>query len=285
MRCRIVHRTRYDYGREVFLEPHLLRLVPRGDAAQRLLAFAAAIEPEPAGRTFVTDAWGNTVLSVWFSGLTDHLTVTTETTVATLRDNPFDYLIETPRAVLPVPLGSGEAWLAGDCLAPVAGAASRTAGLAQAILADGATTPQTFAMELLGRMHARLATSVRLEPGLMDPDTVLARRKGACRDLAMVFVAACRQVGIPARFVSGYHEGDPDGDERDLHAWAEAYLPGGGWRGFDPSLGLAVTDRHVVLAAAPLPDAAAPITGSFRGAAAAARLSHAIALEVSPANG
>ena len=45
MRCRIVHRTRYDYGREVFLEPHLLRLVPRGDAAQRLLAFAAVIGP------------------------------------------------------------------------------------------------------------------------------------------------------------------------------------------------------------------------------------------------
>ena len=284
MRCRIVHRTRYDYGREVFLEPHLLRLVPRGDAAQRLLSFAAAIEPEPAGRTLITDAWGNTVLSVWFSGLTDHLTVTTEATVATLRDNPFDYLIEMPRAVLPVPLASGEAWLAGDCLSTVVGAASRTTELAQAILAGGATTPQTFAMELLGRMHARLATSVRLEPGLMDPDTVLARRKGACRDLALVFIAVCRQVGIPARFVSGYHEGDPASDERDLHAWAEAYLPGGGWRGFDPSLGLAVTDRHVALAAAPLPDDAAPVTGSFRGTGAAARLRHAIALEVSPAN-
>ena len=283
MRCRIVHRTRYDYGGKVFLEPHLLRLVPRGDAAQRLLAFSAAIEPEPAGRTLITDVWGNTVLSVWFADLTDHLTVTTEATVATLRDNPFDYLIETPRAVLPVPLTPGEAVLAGDFLAPVAGAAARTAALAEAIRADGAATPQAFAMELLGRMHARLATSSRLEPGLLEPDTVLTRKKGACRDLALVFIAACRQVGIPARFVSGYHEGDPDSDERDLHAWAEAYLPGGGWRGFDPSLGLAVTDRHVALAAAPLPDDAAPVTGSFRGTGAA-HLRHAIALEVSPAN-
>lgn len=285
MRCRIVHRTRYDYGGEVFLEPHLLRLVPRGDAAQRLLSFAAAIEPEPAGRTLITDAWGNAVLSVWFSGLTDQLCVTTETVVQTLRDNPFDYLVETARAVLPVPLAPGEAVLAGDCLAPVAGRTSRTAELAEAIRADGATTPQGFAMELLGRMHDRLSTAVRLEPGLLDPDAVLAEGGGACRDLALVFIAACRQVGLPARFVSGYHEGDPDSDERDLHAWAEAYLPGGGWRGFDPSLGLAVTDRHVALAAAPHPDDAAPVTGSFRGTGTGARLRHAIALEVSPANG
>ena len=56
----IHHRTRYEYGRPVFLEPHRLRLVPRGDACQRLLSFAAVVDPTPAGQTLVTDALGNT---------------------------------------------------------------------------------------------------------------------------------------------------------------------------------------------------------------------------------
>ena len=64
-------------------------------------------------------------------------------------------------------------------------------------------------------------------------------------------------MGVAAQFVSGYTEGEP-GAAKYLHAWAEVYLPGSGWRGFDLTLGLAIADRHIPLAAA------APITGSLR---------------------
>ena len=285
MRYRITHRTRYDYGQHVFLEPHQVRLVPRGDACQRLLAFAAAIHPEPVGRTLVTDALGNTVLLVWFAGTTDHFDVTTEALVETVRDNPFNYLVETSRAVLPVPLTRAEAAVAGACLEPAPGECRRTLALAEELCRGGAAAPQEFALALLAWISANLRTTVRHEPGILDPDAVLDAGEASCRDLAVLFLAACRHVGIPARFASGYHEGDPDSDERDLHAWAEVCLPGGGWRGFDPSLGLAVADRHVVLAAAPHPDDAAPVSGSFRGSGASARLTHDIRLEVSLANG
>lgn len=282
---RIVHRTRYDYGRRVFLEPHQVRLVPRGDACQRLLAFEAVVAPEPAGRALVTDALGNTALVVWFSGTTDHFAVTTEALVETVRVNPFDYLVETPRAVLPMPLVRAEAAVAGACLLPVPGECRRTLALAESLRQGGASAPQDFALALLGWVGANLRTTVRHEPGILDPDAVLEAGEASCRDLTVFFVAACRHVGIPARFASGYHEGDPDSDERDLHAWAELCLPGGGWRGFDPSLGLAVADRHIVLAAAPHPDDAAPVSGSFRGDGSTAHLTHDIRLEVSRANG
>jgi transglutaminase-like putative cysteine protease len=61
----------------------------------------------------------------------------------------------------------------------------------------------------------------------------------------VLFVEACRSQGLPARFVSGYWRGIHSQDRREMHAWAEVYLPGAGWRGYDPVPGLAVTDTHV----------------------------------------
>ena len=88
-----------------------------------------------------------------------------------------------------------------------------------------------------------------------------------------MFVAVCRAVGLAARFVSGYQEGDLESDQpNDLHAWAEVYIPGGGWRGFDPTLGLAVGDRHVAIAAAADPKQAAPVSGTLRSASQAKTL-------------
>ncbi|EHJ46396.1 transglutaminase domain-containing protein [Solidesulfovibrio carbinoliphilus subsp. oakridgensis] len=281
MQYRLTHRTAYAFDRPVFLEPHHIRLVPRGDGSQRLHALDVAIEPEPAGRSLLTDLHGNTVVAAWFGGLADRLVVTTTARGETLRPNPFDYLPDQGADVLPVPLSKAAAASAAPCLAPVRAPHGEAAALADRLVRDGARGPQAFAQALLGWMAGRLATVARPEPGLLSPDAVLARGQGACRDLAVFFLAACRRVGLPARFVSGYHEGEPESGERDLHAWAEAYLPGGGWRGFDPSLGLAVADRHVAVAAAPDPEDAAPVVGAFRGEGNMVGLTHAICLEMS----
>jgi transglutaminase-like putative cysteine protease len=72
--------------------------------------------------------------------------------------------------------------------------------------------------------------------------------------------------GYAARFISGYIA-DEENDRHELHAWVELYLPGGGWRGFDATIGMAVADRHVVLARSARPSLAAPLTGTFRGRA------------------
>ncbi len=104
----------------------------------------------------------------------------------------------------------------------------------------------------------------RLE-GMPYPAAVtLSKQTGTCRDFTVLFMAVCRAVGLAARFVSGYQEGDLENTSHDLHAWAEVYVPGGGWRGFDPTLGLAVSNRHVAIAAAANPKDAAPVSGTLQ---------------------
>ncbi len=72
-------------------------------------------------------------------------------------------------------------------------------------------------------------------------------------------------MGIAARFVSGYECASADRPDSYLHAWAEVYLPGIGWRGYDPSRGLAVSNGHVAVAAGFDHDLASPVAGWYSG--------------------
>jgi transglutaminase-like putative cysteine protease len=83
--------------------------------------------------------------------------------------------------------------------------------------------------------------------------------------MAVLFIEACRYVGIAARYVSGYRINGADNELQYLAAWGEVYLPGAGWRGYDPSLGVAVTDRHVALACGGHSIAGGAGGGAFRG--------------------
>jgi hypothetical protein len=82
----------------------------------------------------------------------------------------------------------------------------------------------------------------------------------------MLMIECCRCVGLPSRFVSGYHLVEPKPEEYDLHAWAEVYLPGAGWRGYDPSGKGLIDDRYIVLATSSKAHLTAAVSGSFSGA-------------------
>ena len=116
--------------------------------------------------------------------------------------------------------------------------------------------------------------------GPQTPAHTLQSRRGACRDLAVLFVDCCRAEGIAARFASGYQRGNLNAERRDLHAWPEVYLPGAGWRGYDPTHGEAIADTHVTIAAAAHTRNTMPVIGSFIGEGATSQLDFTVQIEV-----
>jgi transglutaminase-like putative cysteine protease len=136
--------------------------------------------------------------------------------------------------------------------------------LAQELRHDSQNWVVTFLSNLNERLYEECRYIIREEGAPMPASITWSRKEGSCRDLTVLFMEVCRAAGIGARFVSGYQEGDLDSTERHLHAWAEVYLPGAGWRGYDPTHGLAVSDRHIAIAASALPIYTAPITGKLK---------------------
>jgi transglutaminase-like putative cysteine protease len=133
------------------------------------------------------------------------------------------------------------------------------------IAEDARQDTVTFVARLAERIHSDFPTFVREQGDPWEPERTLNEQRGSCRDLSVLLLDACRSQGLPARFVSGYSWNDDANQDQHLHAWCEVYFPGAGWRGFDPATGLAVSDRHISVAAGRNPAAAAPTSGCFRG--------------------
>jgi len=268
VRIAIRHRTEYRFDGPVFLEPHVVRLRPRGDASQRLLSYSLSIDPTPTVRADNFDLDGNVVTQAWFDGTTERLAVESTASVETLTTDPFRFLLDEPARTLPDVYQSRlRSQLAAYRKAPEALAAPVSA-FAAAVVADVGGRVDEFPRVLARRLQKDHRVERRAEGPPLPAETTLKERRGACRDLAVLFMECCQAAGLAARFVSGYAHVDDDRD-RELHAWCEVYVPGGGWRGFDATTGLAVADRHIALAAAAEPVRAAPVSGSFRGSATA----------------
>ena len=99
-------------------------------------------------------------------------------------------------------------------------------------------------------------------------DEVLALRAGVCQDFAHLFIAAARAMGVPARYVSGYiHSPAGGGASSASHAWAEGWVPGRGWVGFDATHPVRTSEHHVRLAVGRDYSDAAPTRGIYVGSA------------------
>jgi transglutaminase-like putative cysteine protease len=125
-----------------------------------------------------------------------------------------------------------------------------------------------YLLELNGHLHHYFS----YEPGSTHVQTTaleaVALKKGVCQDYTHVMLATLRSLGIPARYVSGYlyiGQGSSWVGDAASHAWVEAFIPGVGWVGFDPTNGVATDQNHIVLAVGRDYDDISPVTCLYRG--------------------
>jgi transglutaminase-like putative cysteine protease len=274
----IDHRTTYTYTDRVFLEPQTIRLVPRSDAMQHCHTFSLnVIAPTPAGQARIIDLDGNPAVAIWFDRLTDRFEIITRSVVETLCTNPFNFLLSLSEEV-PFDYPYEANFLLQPNLQH--DTVSNPVRLMAKHLADSTNHEIIpFLAALTSWIFQNIEQVVRDEGEPFTSEKTLQSKVGSCRDTAVLFMDACRTLGLATRFVSGYvlHTGAAE-TERHLHAWAEVFLPGAGWKGFDPSRGLAVSDAHIAVAAGYTPGLAAPVSGSFRGKEASSQLSFSISL-------
>ncbi len=272
---RVQHESLYRYDVAVQLGTHTLRLTPRPGPI-RLISRSLVVEPQPVAWSDTTDAFGNPITIINFSGNTSSLRVVSHFELETfvLPD------LSPSREAIPLPVtGDGElaAYLAGSFHPSVS-------GFAESLAAEVQRQPAAFLDHLTRMLHGRTDRHIRPSGDARAAHETLALGSGACRDLTVLFIEACRSRGLAARFVSGYQAQaqTPDG-QRHLHAWPEVFLPEAGWRGWDPTHGVRVGDGYVALCAAPEQARAMPIEGGFffQGSTVSSTLDHSVRISTS----
>jgi transglutaminase-like putative cysteine protease len=266
MRISVTHSTVYRYDCPVYLEPHTFRLRPRTNAAQRLLTYDTQIMPVPTGTAECLDQDGNLALQAWFDSPTTELNVLSRFSVETFRENPFDFVLTGESLNLPLsypePLRTALIPYRNDSHID-----DTLKQYARSIASGAQTNTLSFLATLNTQLFGTCRQVIRPVGPPLPSEATLRLQEGSCRDLAVLFCDLCRVMGIAARFVSGYECAAAGGEESYMHAWAEVYLPGAGWRGYDPARGLAVSTSHVAVAAGFDHDLACPVAGVYRGGA------------------
>jgi len=267
MLIKINHHTRYHYSQPVFLEPFTVRLRPRCDASQTLRSYRIDVTPGHSGITHCNELYGNNTETILFSGLHEFLQIEVLALVETHHDNPFDFFVTDPAALkLPLQYEPQLVGVLGHYLIRDAGHPRLTA-FAQEMMQAANHETIKFLSLLAEEIYKRFEYMLREHGDAWAPEKTMTQGRGSCRDFAMLFIDICRSAGIASRFVSGYCVGDEAASSGDMHAWAEVYLPGAGWRGIDPSRGLLISDDYISVAAGQRSQDAAPTFGSFRGEA------------------
>jgi len=267
LRYRILHRTYYNFSGVATLQPHQLRLRPREDYSLRIESFNLQLTPA-ATLLWHRDAEGNSVAVATFDQPTRQLAIESESIVQQYNESPLDFMVAEYALAYPFSYTCDDQVL----LAPyrIADRVPAENLMAQWVGNFWRAGEPIQSYSLMNQMndyiHKTFTYQVREEPGVQSAEKTLQCGTGSCRDFALLFMEAAKYLGLAARFVSGYLY-DPNSTVAGAtHAWAEVYLPGAGWLGFDPTIGSIVGTDHIPVAVARLAESVPPVAGSFVGA-------------------
>ena len=284
MRYTVRHVTRFTYDTPITESVMEARMQPRSDGLQRCLHFALTAAPAARVMTY-QDHDGNNVHHFNIPARHAQLTVTADALVECERPKPIPHRVGPGGwAQLDALAASGECW---EWLAPSPFVRSTPTleALAQELALERGNDPLVVLRRVMSDIYTRFEyrpQSTRVDSPI---DEALAARRGVCQDFAHIFTALMRRLGIPTRYVSGYLFRDmPGGDhqtEGASHAWAESFVPGIGWVGFDPTNNLVVEDRHIRVALGRDYADVPPTRGVFKGVTAV-KSELAVAVRVGP---
>ena len=271
VRIGLHHVTRYNYDRPVNLGPQVIRLCPAPHGRTRASSYSLKVTPSQHFVNWQHDPNGNRIARFVFPEKTTEFSITVDLVADLAVVNPFDFFVEPCAETFPFAYPNELRPELASCLEPEPARKHLKAFLADISLEPRKTID--FLVDLNRSLQQKIRYVIRMEHGVQSVEETLGAAQGSCRDTAWLLVQVLRNLGLAARFVSGYliqlkpdikSLDGPAGAERDftdLHAWTEVYLPGAGWVGFDPTSGLLCGEGHVPLAASPHYAAAAPISG------------------------
>jgi len=264
-RIRIIHRTEYHYHSEVSFGPHQVMLRPREGHDLHIDDARLQVEPAPQVR-WLRDIYGNSIAVLTFTEPAQKLAILSEIDVTLFEDNPLECLIDPQAKSYPFQYAADEQVELIPYRVP---SYPHDGPAVQRWLQDLYRPGELInTFELLKNLNTRIFESFqyahREEAGVQLPCQTIALGSGSCRDYAVFMMEAARHWGLGARFVSGYIQ-MAEGQHGATHAWVEIYLPGTGWRGFDPTNNKLAGAEHVSVAVAREHEKACPIAGSWAG--------------------
>ena len=267
------HVTTYRYLRPVEFGDHRMMMRPRDGHDQRLLYSELHIDPAPARLRWLYDAFDNCVAVASFADAAASLRIESRFTVERIVEHSPGVEIDPRARVFPFSYAPEEL---PDIARSIERLYSDPSGdldrwVRQFLVSGGMTQTSHLLMTLTYAIKEGFSYERREESGVQSPRRTLDRRRGSCRDFAVLMMEAARALGIAARFVSGYVYA-PNGSGEDVrlgggatHAWCQIYLPGAGWVEFDPTNGLIGGKDLIRAAVARDPAQATPLTGTFFG--------------------
>ncbi len=280
-RIRIVHETEYYYHTPVQFAAHRAMIRPREGHDLHIETARLEVEPRASIR-WMRDIYGNSIAFLKFLEPGKKLRVASDLQVLIYEDPDLEFLLEPAARVYPFQYAPNEQVE----IIPYRLPSYPYDGPAVQSWLGGLYQPGqlTDTLELLTALNTKIFATFRYqhrdEVGVQLPCQTLALGSGSCRDYAVFMMEAARHLGFAARFVTGYIQ-MAEGQHGATHAWTEIYLPGSGWRGFDPTNHKLIGSEHVSVAVAREHEKASPLSGSWEGPADAFERMH-VSVQVIP---